>query len=63
MEPNHYQQTKDYASSVMKEKVEDEFHFLMQRPFYSEERASLLEHTHIDFEHTRSLMILTNLYG
>ena len=36
-------------------KVEDEFHFLMQCPFYSEERASLLEHTHTNFENTHSL--------
>ena len=36
-------------------KVEDEFHFLMQCPFYAEERASLLEHTHTNFENTRSL--------
>ena len=27
----------------------------MQCPFYSEERASLLEHTHTNFENTRSL--------
>ena len=33
-------------------KVEDEFHFLMRCPFYSEERASLLEHTHTNFKHT-----------
>ena len=36
-------------------KVEDEVHFLMQCPFYSEEIASLLEHTHTNFENTRSL--------
>ena len=33
-------------------KVEDEFPFLMQCPFYLGERASLLEHTHTDFENT-----------
>ena len=36
-------------------KVEDEFQFLIQYPFYSEEMASLLEHMHTNFENTRSL--------
>ena len=36
-------------------KLEDEFHFLMQCPFYLVERTSLSEHTHANFENTRLL--------